>query len=88
MLGGGCWGAQREPRRVCCSEALLRHNAGGKTVLQKRSELRASLFMGIKYLGARARLREVSLVSESNTCLLTFCLQFHVDKIFTQYAIL
>lgn len=44
--------------------------------------------MGIEYLVARVRLREVSLVSESNTCRLKFCLQFHMDKIFTQYAII
>lgn len=88
MLRGGCWGAQQESWRVCCSAALHQHNAGGKTVLQKRGEHGACLFMGIEYLVARVRLREVSLVSESNTCWLKFCLQFHMDEIFTQYAII
>lgn len=64
MLGGGCWGAQQEPRGGCCGEAVLQHKAGGKTVVQKRGELRACLFMGIEYLLARVRFREVGLVSE------------------------
>lgn len=68
-------GAQQEPRRVCCSRALLQH-IGGKTILQKRRERGGCLFMGTEYLVARERLREVSMVPESNMCLLKFCLQF------------
>lgn len=64
MLRGGCSGAQQEPRGGCCGEAVLQHNTGGKTVVQKRGELGACLFMDIEYLAARVRFREVGLVSE------------------------
>lgn len=80
------------PQRVRCSEVVagglsrsLGESAAVKpysgTTLEgrlfyKRGELGACLVMGIEYLVARVRLREVSLVSESNTCLLKFCLQF------------
>lgn len=53
----------REAQRVCSSKALLWHNAGGSTALQKRGQLRACLFMAVEYLVAKGRLREVSLVS-------------------------
>lgn len=56
-------GAQQEPRRVCSSKALLWHNAGARTVLQRRGQLRACLFMGIEALVAAVRLRELSLAS-------------------------
>lgn len=62
-VGGGCWGAQQEPRRVCSSKALLWHNAGARTVLQRRGQLRACLFMGVEALVAAVRLRELSLAS-------------------------
>lgn len=56
-LEGVAGGAQPESWRVCSTKALLWHNAGGRTVLQKRGQLRACLFMAFEDLVAKVRLR-------------------------------
>lgn len=75
--------AQRHPEGRCPEVA-----GGLSGTLREVKKIRTYLFTAVECPVVRLRLRERSLVSESNTCLLKLYLQFHMDKIFPQYAIL